>query len=72
MLTREVYRSLAQALVTTKEGVLSNTPARVAAPQIGITRRVAQRCGPSVMGADAGEELLQLPKAVMSILLDLL
>src|SRR5947209_13381434 len=72
VLTREVNGTLAHALVTTKEGILPNTPARVTSLEIRITSGVAERCGARVMRTDTREDLFQLLKAAMSILLDLL
>src|SRR5579864_9788938 len=72
MLAREVYRSLLCALVAAKVGVLTDAPAGVAAEQVGIARRVAQRCPAGVVRADAGENALQLLQAALRISLDVL
>ena len=72
MLARKVNLPLAYALIAGKEGVLSDTPQRVAPTEVRITGWIAERCSPGVVGADARKDLLQLFKAVMSILLYLL
>lgn len=70
MFAREVDRPLACALVAGEVRVLPDTPAGVTAPQIGVAGGVAQGGPAGVVGADAGEDTLQLLQAVASIVLD--
>lgn len=70
MFAGEVDWPLARALVATKEGVLPNEPAGIAAKQVGIACRVTQRCLACIMGADAGENALELLQAALCVLLD--
>jgi hypothetical protein len=71
MFARKVNASLAHALVAPEAGILSNTPAGVAAQKKRVARGVAQRCLAGIVGADAREDRLQLLEAVLGILLEL-
>src|SRR6266568_7268550 len=70
MFAREVNGSLAHALVAAEAGALSHLPAGVAAEKIGIAQRVAQRGPAGVVGADAGEDTLQLLQTVVGVALN--
>src|SRR6266516_1152659 len=69
MFARKMNGSLAHALVATKVGILSNTPAGVTAQKKRVAGGIAQRRLAGIVGADAREDRLQLLEAVLGILL---
>ncbi len=70
MFARKVNRSLAHALVAAEAGILSHPPAGVTAQQKRVAGGVAQGRSARIVGADAGEDRLQLLEAVLGILLE--
>jgi hypothetical protein len=71
MFAREVDRPLARTLVAAEVSLLPDTPACVTAQKIGVAGGVAQRGPACVVGADTGEDTLQLLQAVLGITLDI-
>ena len=71
MFARKVNGSLAHALVAGETGILAYPPAGVAAQQIGVAGGIAERRLAGIVGADAGEDRLQLLQAVLDVLLEL-
>src|SRR5438552_8254447 len=69
MFACKVNESLAHALVATEVSILSHAPAGVTAQKKRIARGIAQRRLAAIVGADAGEDRLQLLEAVPGVLL---
>ena len=67
---RKMDIALAHFFVAAEEGVLPDKPARVAAQQVGVDTRVAQRRCAGVVSGRSWPDFIEMPEEVPGILLN--